>query len=137
MITSTGIFSFFQNFDFRVARGIKGQKIVENDKRILSIVLHISGTIHHMIIICGVQVQNHNIFRYFFYFFKTLIFQVVRRVKGQKMAQNDKKLCLSCLISQEPYIIWSSFMVHMCNRIISPGFFKIYSKFLFLGSIVG
>ena len=96
MITSTGIFSFFQNFDFRVARGIKGQKIVENDKRILSIVLHISGTIHHMIIICGVQVQNlissGNIFRYFFYFFKTLIFQVVRRVKGQKMAhQNEKK----------------------------------------------
>ena len=41
------------------------------------------------------------------------------------MAQNDKKLCLFCLLSQGPYIIWSSFMVHICER-ISPvlgGFF--------------
>ena len=28
---------------------------------------------------------------------------------------------LSCFTSQEPYIIWSSFMVHMSERIISPG----------------
>ena len=48
---------------------------------------------------------------------------VCKRVKGQKMAQNDKKLSLSHLISQEPYIIWSSFSVHMCKRIIFPGVF--------------
>ena len=40
-------------------------------------------------------------------------------VKGQKTVQNDKKLCLSLFISQEPYIIWLSFMVHMCKMIIS------------------
>ena len=163
-------------------------------KKILSVVLHISGIIHHMIFIYG-ALMWHDISRNFCNFFKILIFWVVsgvkgqkmaqnekklcllrsisqepyiiwssfvvckckmiissgvflkffqnfefsgfRRFKGQKMAKNDKKLCLSCLISQEPYIIWSSFMVLICNRIISPGFFYIYSEFLFLGSIVG
>ena len=42
-------------------------------------------------------------------------------VKGQKMVQNDKKLCLSHFISQESYIIWLSFLVHMCKMIISAG----------------
>ena len=31
------------------------------------------------------------------------------------MVQNDKKFCLSCSISQETYLIWLSFMVHMCK----------------------
>ena len=87
-------------------------------------------------IVRGVTFSGDNIFRCFFHFFKILIFQVVRNIKRQKITQNDKKLCLSCLICQKPYIILSSFMVHMCNSIISPGFFKIYSKFLFLGSTV-
>ena len=42
-----------------------------------------------------------------------MVFWVVRRLKGQKMAQNDKNFCLLHLIFQEPYIIWFSFMVHM------------------------
>ena len=73
----------------------------------------------------------------FFHVFKILIFGAVRRVKGQKMAQNDKKLSPSCLISQEPYIKWSSFMVHICKRIISPGFVYIFYQFKFWGSIAG
>ena len=73
----------------------------------------------------------------FFSFFKILKFQIVGSVKGQKMAQNEKKVCLSCFISQESFIIWSSFMIHMCNRIIYTGLCYIYSRFLFLGSIVG
>ena len=32
---------------------------------------------------------------FFFIFSKLLIFWVIRQVKGQKMAQNDRKLCLS------------------------------------------
>ena len=36
---------------------------------------------------------------------------------------------LSRIISQEPYIIWSWFVVHMCKRIISPGVFYIFPKF--------
>ena len=64
--------------------------------------VHISGTIHHVTVICGKHLLDDNIFRCFFYFFKILIFGVHRGVKGQKMVQNDKKLCLSCSISEEP-----------------------------------
>ena len=59
----------------------------------------------------------------FFHFFKILIFRVVSGVKEQKLTQNDKKSWLWRSISQEPYIMWFSFMVHMCNMIISPGVF--------------
>ena len=48
-----------------------------------------------------------------------LIFWVVSGVKRQKMAQSEKKNCLFCFISQEPYIIWLSFMV----IVVSPGDF--------------
>ena len=65
----------------------------------------------------------------FFHFFKILIFWVVRGVKGQKMVQNEKKLCLLRSISQETYIIWFSFMVHMCKMIISMAIFFIFSEF--------
>ena len=79
--------------------------MVHNDKKILSVWFHISETIHHMIVIYGTLVKNDDISRIFFSFFKIFIFQVVRRVKGQKIVQNDKKFCLSNSISQEPYII--------------------------------
>ena len=55
----------------------------------------------------------------YFSFFKILIFWVVMRVKEQKMAQNDKKLSV-VPYSQKSKIIWSSFMVHLCKRTISP-----------------
>ena len=51
--------------------------------------------------------------------------------KGPKIAQNDKTLCLSHSICQEPYIIWSPFVVHNWKIIISPEFFFIFSKFCF------
>ena len=47
---------------------------------------------------------------FLFQFFKTLIFWVVRGLKVQKMVQNDKKFCLLHSISEEPCIIWLSFM---------------------------
>ena len=69
----------------------------------------------------------------FFQFFKVLVFRVVWWVKGQKIVQNDKNCCLLHSISQEPYIKWLSFMVHMCKMIISPWLFFIFSKFSFFG----
>ena len=48
--------------------------------------------------------------------------------KGQKMAQNDKKLCPLHSISQEPYIICLSFKVHICFF-----FFSFFKNFDFLG----
>ena len=49
--------------------------------------------------IFGTLVENDDI-QAFFQIFKILIFWVVSGVKVQKMAQNDKKFCLSCFISQ-------------------------------------
>ena len=41
------IFSFYQKIlILQVVRGVKGQKIAQNDEK-LSFALHISGTIHH------------------------------------------------------------------------------------------
>ena len=75
----------------------------------------------------------------FFYFFKNLFLWVVRRVKGQKMVQNDKKNFVLCTLylRNHIYIIWSWLMVHMCKRIISPGTFYIFFNFYILGSVVG
>ena len=63
-----------------------------------------------------------------FYFSKILIFWVVRRVKGQKMAENDIKN-LSHSMSQELYFIWLWFLVHMCKVMISPAFFFPFFSF--------
>ena len=62
-------------------------------------------------------------------FFYSLIFHVVKQAEGQKMAQNDKKVHLLCIIFLESYII-SSFMVHMCKRIRSWGIFFHFFKIL-------
>ena len=47
---SKHFFSFFQNFNFWVFRGVKGQKMTQNDQK-----LYLLGsiTIHHMIFIYG------------------------------------------------------------------------------------
>ena len=58
-----------------------------------------------MIDIYGTHVQNHNISRRFFFYIKTLVLQVVKRLKGQKMAQNIENFRLMHLIFQEPYIM--------------------------------
>ena len=64
---------------------------------------------------------------FFFHFCKILIFWVV---KGQKTVQNDKTFSLSHSISQEPHIIWFSFMAHICKMIISPGVLLNFLKIL-------
>ena len=57
--------------------------------------------------------------------------------KRPKIAQNDNTLCLSHSICQEPYIIWSPFVVHKWKIIISPEFFFIFSKFWFFWLLGG
>ena len=71
----------------------------------------------------------------FFHFFQNFVF--FREVKGEKMVQIDKKFCLSHSISQEPYLIWFSFVVHMCKMIISPGVFLFFPKFWLFGLLGG
>ena len=128
-------FLFFQNFDFLgCSMGNRAKNDPQLEKNV-SVTLHISRTIHHMIFICGAQVWNDNISRRFFHFFKVLIFWVVTGVKGQKIVKMTKK-CLSCSISQELYI-WLSFMVHKCKMIISLGMFFHFLKILIFGLLGG
>ena len=47
-------FHFFKILIFRA--GVKGQKMSQNDKKNLSVTLHISGSIHFMIMIVGTHV---------------------------------------------------------------------------------
>ena len=42
-----------------------------------------------------------------------------------------RKICLSCSISQEPYILWLSFVLHKCIMSTSCGIFSIFPKFWF------
>ena len=95
----------------------------------MSVMLHISGTVH-VIVIYGHKYKMIISLGMFFLFSKFWYFWVVRRVKGQKMTQNNKKLYLSHSISQEPYIIWLWFVVHKCKMIASPDDFLIYSNIL-------
>ena len=55
----------------------------------LSVGHRTSGTIHHLTIVFGTHVKWLDL-QEFFHFFLILIFWVVRRVKGQKIAQNEK-----------------------------------------------
>ena len=75
---------------------------------------------------CAPYIRNHTYMIVICFTQCKIIISSVLRVKGQKMVQIDKKLL--CLISQEPCIIWSSFMVHTCKRIISPVFNNVYLR---------
>ena len=57
--------------------------------------------------------------------------------KGQKNDAKWEKFCLSRSISQEPYIIWFSFMVLMFKMIISPRVLFSFSKLWFSGLLQG
>ena len=140
---SLDIFFIFSKFlIFQVVRkgggGGLGQKIFQNEKKFCLLhlisqepyVIWLSFMVHicKMVISLGV----------FFFFSKFWFFRLFGGLKGQKTVQNDKNLCLSHSISQEPCIIWLSFMVHMCKMIISPpGFLFSFSKFWFFGLLRG
>ena len=114
--------------------GSKGQKIVP--KRLCS--LHLVSNEPYIIWLSFVG-HKWNLMISPDFFFQNFDFSV----KGQKMVQNEKRFCLLYSISQEPYIIWLSFVVDKCKMIISPGlfflffhFFKIF-VFWFLSGIKG
>ena len=60
MMISAAIFFYyyyyFKILIFLVVKGVKGQKMVQDGPDILSIMLYISGTIHHMIVIYATHV---------------------------------------------------------------------------------
>ena len=129
-------FHFFKILIFWVISGEKGQKI-------LSAALYFSRTMHHMIFIylCEMIISPGVFFIFSNFWFSGLLGGGVRGggggVKGQKIVQNDKKLCLSYSISQEPYIIWSSFVVCKCKMITSSGTSFVFSKLWFFRLLGG
>ena len=118
MIISPGRFLIFSNFWFFVLLVGKRAKSSPKWQKLLSVVLHVSGTIHYIIVIYGTLLYLQGCF----HLLKILIMWVVRGVKSQKMVQNEKKICVSHSISQVPYIIWFSFMVHMSKMMFSGVF---------------
>ena len=85
------------------------------------------------------RIISPGIFFVFFFFSKLWLWGSLGGIgvgKRGKMAQNDKKFCLSHSVFQERYIIWLWFLVHMSNSDISSNFF-LFSKVWFLGFLVG
>ena len=56
MAISPGVFSFFKNIDFPGCQGAERAKNGPKWQKSLSVALHISGTIHCMIVIYGANV---------------------------------------------------------------------------------
>ena len=142
MMISLGFFLIFSNFWFfwllRGRRGgVKGQKKVQNEKKIClwRSISQESYIIWFWFILLMCKMTR--VSRSFLHFFKILNFWIIRGVKRQKIAQNDKKFCLSHLKSQEPYMIWFSFVVYNCKLIIYVGIFFIFQNFDFFGLLGG
>ena len=124
-IISPGVFFSLSKFWFSGLLGHKREKKDPKWQKILSITLNISGTIHHVIVKVRISPGG------FFIFFKILIFWVVMEVKVQKMLQNGKKFCPTCSVSQDSYIIWSSFMLHLCKMITMISIARQFFLFFF------
>ena len=85
MIISPGFFFIFDIFIFQGVTEVKGQKIAQDNKKILSVELHVSGTIHHMILINGTLCKRIICSDVFLYIFQNLIFGINSAAKEQKM----------------------------------------------------
>ena len=111
--------------------------MVQNDKK-LFVVLDISGVyiiwLLFMVHMCKMIISPGMVFIFSKFWFFGLVGSK-RTKKRSKMTKNS--VCHAHSISQEPYIIWLSFMVHMCKIIISPDSFFIFSKFCFFGLLGG
>ena len=117
----TFFFILFFNFNFWAVSGMKGQNIVQNEKNSVCHTPYLRNHTSYEFHLWYTCVMWY--LELFFSFFHVLIFWVVRGVKGQKIVQNDKNLCLSCSISYETYIIWLSFVAYKFKMIISCSLF--------------
>ena len=69
----------------------------------------------------------------FFIFLIFSFFRLLRGQKGKKWPKMTSKFCLLHFISQEPWIIWLSFVVDKFKMIMSPADFFIFLKFWYFG----
>ena len=114
--------------------------MVQNETKILSVVLHISGIIHHLIFDFYSWYSSKispGVFLPFSKFWYSGLLGGRGQGKRAKSSPKWQKKCLPHLLSQEPYIKWSSFVVHKCKIITSPVVFFIFSKFWFFRLLGG
>ena len=88
-----------------------------------------------MIFIHGTHVEKHNISMFFLHFSEIIFFGVSSGVKGQKMAQNDKKLSAVLHISESIHHVIVFFGGHLKNDDISRCFFHFFQNVDFLGCL--
>ena len=116
-------FIFLKILIFWVVRGIKRKKRSKWQK-ILSVMLHIAGTIHYMIVIYGAHMLHDNISWCFFHFSKIFIFGVVSWEKGQKMVQNGKRFSVVLHISVNIHHMIVIYVMNVWKDNISRNFFQ-------------
>ena len=98
MIVSLGVFFNFKILIFQVFRGLKGQKWPKMTKFSLCHTSHFRNHISYDLHLWYTCIYKRIMYPciFFDFFFKNLIFRIIRCVgvvKGQKVAQNDKKFC--------------------------------------------
>ena len=128
-------FFFLQILIFGVNIWATGEKMAQNDNK-----LYLSHSISQeayimwpWFLVCRCKIMTSPLS-----FFLNFDFLGCYGAKWQKTTQNGQKICLSHSISQEPYLIWSWFLVHLRKMMISPASFFIFSKFQifwFLGGV--
>ena len=133
---SPGLFSFFWNFHFldcyggKRAKNSPGWPCLVHFISLKSYIIWFSFMVlmFKMIISSGV-----------FFIFSKFWFSGLLGGKRAKNSLKWQKICLSCSISQEPFLIWLSFVVQKCKVIISLGvfFFNYYFKILIFGLLGG
>ena len=98
--------------------------------KILSVTLHISQTIHHIIFIYGTHVWKDNTSKVFYIVSK---FGVNSGIEEQKMAQNDKKNLSAALHISGSIHHMIAVLVHMCKMMIPQAILFIFWIFGFSG----
>ena len=130
------LFWFFKILIFQFVIGERGWGIerVKNDpkwEKHLSVAPYISGIIHLwsscIVHVCKTIISPGILF----IVTKRWFLGLLVGWKGKKWTKNNRKFCLSCSVFQEPYIIWSWFLVHMIKMMISPVDFFLFNFLCF------
>ena len=90
MIISQNVFFIFSKFWFFGLLGVKMAKHGPKWQKVLSVALHISGTIHRVTVIYGTHLWNDNIWRCFFILSKFCFSGSIWRWNGKKQSRMTK-----------------------------------------------
>ena len=84
MISPSIFFIFSKFWFFRLLGGKRAKNSPKWEITITSVMHHVSGTGHHLIIIFGTRMQNDDVQVFFFIFSKLWFFGLLRGQKGKK-----------------------------------------------------